>query len=139
MDMPPTTRGRGRGRPAAEVKRDIQIAPALSQYVLPCDNQHENFETSSKTSAFKEYELDMNSNIIDNVNKQIFSASVAALQAQKQIDPFNKYKINNTAPKKKFWTTFQTNDDDEDDSCPICDRSDKNVFCKTCGHSWKVT
>jgi hypothetical protein len=28
---------------------------------------------------------------------------------------------------------------EEEDGCKVCDRPDKNLFCKTCSHNWKVS
>lgn len=56
----------------------------------------------------------------------------------------NRFKYNKQGSFHKklpsTWGTLGTalQDDEDDDTCPTCDRLDKTVFCTTCGHNWKV-
>lgn len=164
MESGSIPKGRGRGRFITKNSFQMQPDPAplpLSQYILPDENSntireedHENFED------FKQYDLericaeeknnilitktihDANNNYPNSSYEKIASAiSFAAVQAANvcnvklETAPVDPYKFKKPQAKKS-WNVFQSNDSD-DDSCKICDRSDKTVFCKTCGHSWK--
>ncbi len=161
MNSESLSRGRGRGRFITKNSFTLQqepIPPSLSQYILP----DENFEDKGFID-FKEYDLsrivaeensdyfnakvnhDANNNTIlkNAAYEQIASAiSLAAEQAASVYNPrLEKVPVAHKTFKnqkvKKSWNVFQTNESD-DDSCAICDRPDLTVFCKTCGHSWKV-
>ena len=167
MESVSLPKGRGRGRFITKNQFKMQqeaIPPSLSQYILPAENPNSIQEEDDENyEDFKQYDLDRitaeennnfkaktnhdaNNNLLmkNSSYEKIASAiSLAAIQAANvhnaKIDKLSidQYKYKKTYAKKS-WTVFQNNDSD-DDSCKICDRTDQTVFCKTCGHSWKVS
>ncbi len=167
MDSGSISKGRGRGRFITKNLVKMQQEPiprSLSQYILPNDENPNSIaeEDDAHFVDFKAYDLeritaeenmnsfdskpdhDANNNYQNSSYEKIASAiSFAAVQAanvyNSKLDkvPQDKYKFKKPQVKKP-WNVCQASDSDED-SCKICDRSDKTVFCKTCGHSWKVS
>lgn len=128
--------------------------PHLAQYMLPeiMDNEFETIIPTKKTitlnERFHKFEsVDINNNapntktLNKNVNINTVNKNVNTNSAYNKLtspNVYNQYKYKNKPFQKKAWSACSTKDDDEeDDSCKVCDRSDKNVFCVTCGHSWK--
>ena len=159
MELPAVSRGRGRGRKLqandnfSSFNKE-EISPSLSQYILPETTPFSQYELPQAEEKDKRIELNQYSQIIKAIqNAAAASASVVPAQVvdvnnnnnnTKDYEVYSKYKVVKKQPfvKKSAWTPAKfaddDDDDDDDDSCAVCDRPDKNVFCKTCGHSWKV-
>lgn len=167
MECRPKGQGRGRGIYArTHTTTPQQISPDLSQYILPADNsiqeEFEKFEEHNLRKITQHHQhqnntdkipvLDINANYVNPMYEQISAkinqAATYAQNARKKESQnnvaFNPYKLTNVQPAQKSmgfkpqqkWKAFESGDDD-DDGCQICDRSDRTVFCKTCGHNWK--
>lgn len=145
MEFPAVSRGRGRGRKLQEYNNSE--SPSLSQYILPETTPFSQYELPKMENKNKNSELKEYSQIISAIQKA--AAESASIVPKPAVDVNNnpadyefvsKYKVVKKQPqvKKPTWTIPNFDDDDEDDdSCAVCDRPDKNVFCKTCSHSWK--
>lgn len=148
MELPAVSRGRGRGR-KLQPNHQEEISPSLSQYILPESTPFSQYELPQTEKKGQQIELNQYSQIIKAIQNAA-AASASAVPAPVvdvnnntgDYEVISKYKVVKKQPyiKKPFWnaSNFVDDDDDDDDSCAICDRPDKNVFCKTCGHSWKV-
>ena len=88
-------------------------------------------------------ETPLNSPIVERSSKSepqpvFFKQNLPILsspESPKEIFTTNQAKPQKINPYKPLYNPYI----EEDDQCEICDRPNKNVLCKTCGHNWKVT
>ena len=128
--------------------------PPLSSYVLPTASaplsQYELPESSLKDIyAFEDIvpfkkTPEINAKLpVPDQNNNTDDANYNANKFNPYTNNYNnnKFRFNQKpiAKKPSSWGTLSAlTPNDYDDSCQVCDRSDKTVLCKSCGHDWKV-
>jgi hypothetical protein len=136
-------RGRGRAR-AIEKKSIAPVTPTSSppplpqRFSLPQTPTSSESSASSTTTKVSPFAQKLPGTPISvNDGSAIGKNDIPAISKKKSFreNPY-KFNIKNQLPFNAKQATQI--DYDSDDSCAVCDRPDKMVLCKTCGHAWKV-
>jgi hypothetical protein len=139
-------------------QKTIQEQSVIEQKVVFNKDSLDNFKYTSAESYHNQKQgghdkMDYNNNYITNylknnsiVTKFYGTTPVTNTQTlshlnykhnQKQQQPHQKYaKPYQQYPRHQY---KYVKEPEEEDGCKVCDRPDRNLFCKECSHNWKVS